>query len=35
LALTELTQDVIASAGQDGESAYDELALVDLSALDS
>jgi phthiocerol/phenolphthiocerol synthesis type-I polyketide synthase E len=37
VALTELTQEVIASAGQDGETTaeYQEMALVDLSALDS
>jgi hypothetical protein len=37
VALTELTQEAIASGKQDGEttSEYEELALVDLSALDS
>jgi phthiocerol/phenolphthiocerol synthesis type-I polyketide synthase E len=37
VALTELTREAVASRGQDGEttSEYEELALVDLSALDS
>jgi phthiocerol/phenolphthiocerol synthesis type-I polyketide synthase E len=37
VALSELTQATVASRGQDGEttSEYEELALVDLSALDS